>query len=235
MIATDTYQQYALMSGIFRYPTATSKEEAVKVSAMLEADYPEGAKAFKRYLDWVLTTPQQEIEEVFAKTFHVQAIAYLDIGYVIFGEDYKRGEFLVNMKAEQEAAKNDCGEELPDNLANILTLLPKLEDEQLRDDLTGRIMIPAIRKMLKEFEDSRIKMKERILKKKHKALIMENMEFGNIYRNALEGLLAMLTTDFNEVAMVDAKPKVDPLSAPAPVATCGSCGIPTTPNKTQKS
>ncbi len=96
-------------------------------------------------------------------------------------------------------------------------------------------MIPALRKMLKEFEDSRIKMKARVLKKKHKALIMENVQDGNIYRNALEGLLAMLTTDFEEVALVDAQPKVDPLSAPAPVATCGSCGIPTTPIKTQKS
>ena len=172
MIAVKTYHQYAMMAKIFQYPGPQAKEEALRVSSMLEADYPNGAKSFKRYLDWATLTPLHEMEEVFAKTFHVQAICYLDLGYVIFGEDYKRGDFLVNMKREQELAGNECGEELPDNLANVLTLIPKLKDEQLLADLTGRIMIPALRKMLKEFEDSRIAMKARVLKKKHNALIM---------------------------------------------------------------
>ena len=66
-------------------------------------------------------------QEYYISTFDVQAICFLDIGYVLFGEDYKRGIFLVNIKKEQIKAGNDCGSELPDHLPNILTLLPKMQ------------------------------------------------------------------------------------------------------------
>jgi hypothetical protein len=45
------------------------------------------------------------------------------LGYVLFAEDYKRGDFLVKVKNEQRKVNNDCGEELADNLPNILTLM----------------------------------------------------------------------------------------------------------------
>ena len=235
MIATQTYQQYALMADVFKYPTSDIKVQVLDVVSMLKSDYPEAAEALTRYVNWINDTDQHEIEEVYAKTFHVQAICYLDLGYVIFGEDYKRGEFLVNMKREQEEVGNDLGPELPDNLGNVLTLLPKIKDEAFRDELAGRIMIPALRKMLMEFGDRRMQMREKMLKKKHNALILEGQRHGNIYKDAIEALLIMLTTDFEEVALVEAKPNVDPLQAAAPVSDCGTCNITHIPIKNQKS
>ena len=235
MIATQTYQQYALMGDIFKYPSSNIKLQVLDAVSMLQADYPDAAEALTRYVDWIIASDQHEIEEVYAKTFHVQAICYLDLGFVIFGEDYKRGEFLVNMKREQAAANNDCGEELPDNLASVLTLLPKIEDENFREELAGRVMIPAIRKMLLEFRAARMEMREKMLKKKHNALILEGQKHGNIYKDALEALLIMLNTDFKEVALAEVKPNVDPLQAPAPVSECGTCNITHIPIKTQKS
>lgn len=235
MIATQTYQQYALMADIFKYPTSDVKVRVLDAVSMLNSDYPDAAEALTRYVNWINETDQHEIEEVYAKTFHVQAICYLDLGYVIFGEDYKRGEFLVNMKREQEEAGNDLGPELPDNLGNVLTLLPKIKDEEFRNELAGRVMIPALRMMLKEFGDRRMKMREKMLKKKHSALILEGQRHGNIYKDAIEALLIMLTTDFEEVALVEAKPNVDPLQAAAPVSDCGTCNITHIPIKNQKS
>ena len=235
MIATQTYQQYALMAEIFKYPTADIKQLVIDVSAMLRSEYPDAAEALTRYVDWINATDIHEIEEVYAKTFHVQAVCYLDLGYVIFGEDYKRGEFLVNMKREQEQVGNDLGSELPDNLGNVLTLLPKLQDDDLRKELTGRIMIPALRMMHKEFSERRMEIRTKMLKKKHNAVILEGQRNGNIYKDAIEALILMLTTDFEEVELHQVKPETDPLRAAAPVADCGTCSISHAPIKTQKS
>lgn len=235
MIATQTYQQYALIADVFKYPTSDLKLRVLDIMSMLKEDYPEAAEALTRYAGWVNETDQYEIEEVYAKTFLVQAVCYLDLGFVIFGEDYKRGEFLVNMKREQAAANNDCGDELPDNLASVLTLLPKIEDDAFREELTGRIMIPALRMMLKEFGDQRMRIRTQMLKKKHNALILEGQRNGNIYKDAIEALLIMLNNDFVEVAIAEIKPNVDPLRASAPVDDCGTCNITHIPIKNQKS
>jgi nitrate reductase assembly molybdenum cofactor insertion protein NarJ len=55
---------------------------------------------------------EDEYEELYTKTFDVQPICYLDLGYVIFGEDYKRGAFLLHMQEEQQKVNNDCGTDL---------------------------------------------------------------------------------------------------------------------------
>lgn len=236
MIATQTYSQYALMADIFKYPSKGLKDQVWEVMKLLNKQYPEAADALTRYADWVMNTNLHEIEEVYAKTFHVQAICYLDLGYVIFGEDYKRGEFLVNMKREQEAAGNDLGPELPDNLGNVLTLLPKIIDDEFRDELAGQVMIPALRMMLKEFGDQRMRIRTNMLKKKHSALILEGQRNGNIYKDAIEALLLMLTNDFVEIAQHhQVQTQIDPLRAAAPVSDCGTCNITHIPIKTMKS
>ena len=65
--------------------------------------------------------------ELYLRTFDVQAITTLDIGYVLFGEDYKRGALLAGLSAEHKKVSNDCGIELADHLPNVLRLLPKME------------------------------------------------------------------------------------------------------------
>jgi hypothetical protein len=44
---------------------------------------------------------------LFTRSFDVQAVTTLDLGYIVFGEDYKRGELLVNRAPEFLA---DAGE-----------------------------------------------------------------------------------------------------------------------------
>ncbi|MCF8258915.1 MAG: hypothetical protein K9J06_15270 [Flavobacteriales bacterium] len=225
MGTVPTYAQYALMAETLRYPTADTPKRVREIAAMLEMRYPDAVPAFERFAKWTAETGLHEMEEVYAKTFHVQAICYLDLGYVIFGEDYKRGEFLVNMKNEQAMVGNDCGTELPDNLANMLTLLPLMKDADLRDELAGRIMIPALRKMLAEFTEYRMELRAKMLRKKHNALIMEGQRSGNIYKDVLESLLIMMNHDFTEIALNEYRPGTDPLRADAPVSDCGTCSI----------
>lgn len=224
------YGQYALAAELFRYPGADQRHRVAAVQGMLIAQYPEASETLTPFTEWVSTTPAYQVEEVFSRTFHVQAICYLDIGFVIFGEDYKRGEFLVNMKQEQSLAGNDYGEELPDNLVNMLTLLPLLKDDAFRAELAGRVLMPALRKMMAEFGPEKSRLRTNMLRRKHKALIMPEETNINVYHHALLAVFQMLAKDFEEVALMEYKPNgLDPLQAAAPAADCGTCTIPHSP------
>lgn len=192
--------KYRLFADLFKYPDAGLAQAAAGCVKRARLVSPEAAKELEVFRSWALETPLHDMEEVYTRTFHIQAVCYIDLGYVIFGEDYKRGEFLVNMKREQAEAGNDCGDELPDNLVNVLNLLPLLQDSELVNDLGSRVLIPALHKMLVEFDSSRMDMREKALKRKHNAIILEGRADANIYRYALHALLMVLLTDFPEVA-----------------------------------
>src|SRR5690554_6901186 len=118
------YAHYIVLADIFRYPDEHYKSNVKRAEELMKVDYPEAYQKAQPFFEFVETDHIHQIETVFGKTFHIQAICYLDLGYVLFAEDYKRGEFLVKMKSEQEKANNDCGIELADNLPNVLTLMP---------------------------------------------------------------------------------------------------------------
>lgn len=223
LVKEDVFTKYQLFSDLFKYPNSRLHDTVDNCLERLNEDYPEAKELFQKFATWVEETPQYEIEEVFTKTFHIQAICYLDLGYVIFGEDYKRGEFLVNMKSEQLKAQNDCGEELPDNLANVLSLIPKLTDSSFRNELCVRIIIPAIKKMLKEFESARMDLKVKVLQKKHKAILLQNQRNGNIYRYVLEMLLSVLEKDFEGIKYDE--PSSVSTNYGFEAATCNSCSF----------
>jgi len=216
--------QYALLSELFRYPMKGYQDRVNLCMSFLQTKYPDAANEMQRFVDYINGKSVESIEEVFGKTFHIQAICYLDIGYVIFGEDYKRGEFMVHMKEEQRKANNDCGEELPDNLANVLMLMTKTDDKEFLDELAVKVLIPALNNMLKEFDLARMELKRKILKKKHRVLIQQDIEYGNIYFNALKTLLLVLEKDFEEVQFE--APEVVTTFGTSFLANCGTCSTP---------
>ncbi len=176
---------------------------------------------FTRFSDYMARSTNEQIEEIFGKTFHIQAICFLDLGYVIFGEDYKRGEFLVKMKKEQRDNNNDCGIELADNIPNVLNLLTIHKDESFINELMVMIMIPAMEKMLTEFDASKLKMREKVMNKKTKVIIMRDIKDGNIYKNALSALLLVFKEDFKEV---EYKNEVEIIPAYAKSFVHSDCG-----------
>ncbi len=106
------------------------------------------------------------------RTFDVQAITSLDIGYTLFGEDYKRGALLANLSAEHTQAEQRLRHRAGGPPAQRAA--PAAEDGgQVR---CGRSWCacssaPALREMIREFEPARIAKKEEIYKKHHKTII----------------------------------------------------------------
>lgn len=158
---------------MFRYPTDDLKTFSRKWRDIISVYDPELILKLDLFTTHINEKPLPFQQEYYISTFDVQAMCFLDIGYVLFGEDYKRGVFLVNIKKEQIKACNDCGSELPDHLPNILTLLPKIKDQELAEELIYSLLIPAIHEMIFKFRNG-----------------------SNLYKGLLEILVTIMETDY---------------------------------------
>ncbi|MBQ21392.1 MAG: hypothetical protein CMD31_11605 [Flavobacteriales bacterium] len=192
-------EHYNLLSELFIYPKEDIFEKVIEIQVFLDKNYPDAGDEFNRFSEFIANSTFYQIEEIFQKTFHIQAICFLDLGYVIFAEDYKRGEFLVNMKVEQEKYNNDYGHELADNLPYVLRLLPLHKDENFINELVVMVMIPALEKMLSEFDAAKVKIREKVMNKKQKVVIMEGIKDGNIYKNVISAVLQVFKIDFADI------------------------------------
>ncbi len=194
------YDHYLIFADLFRYPGPNYLERVNACQAMLDKKYPDIAPELLRFKEYVASQTQDTLEELFTRTFDVQPICYLDLGYVIFGEDYKRGAFLLHMQEEQLKVGNDCGTDLSDNLCNMLTFYTKTDNQELREELAVKIMLPGIEKMVAEFKQARIELKMKVLKKMHRAIIQEELNQGNVYKELFNTLLAVIRKDFEHVS-----------------------------------
>ncbi len=90
---------------------------------------------------------QGEIEEMFTRTFEINPVCALEVGWHVYGEEYARGALMVRLRQELRRQGIPEISELPDHLLHVLQLLGRLETE-LADDLAGRYVLPALGKMI---------------------------------------------------------------------------------------
>ncbi len=192
---------YNLLASIFDYPREDYTEVVTRARDYLLRDYPEAGSEFADFYEELPTHTLRQMEELFTKSFDVQSITALDIGYVMFGEDYKRGELLSCMNKEQIECGNDCQSELADHLPNVLRLIALLgeipEKRETLEELVQIILAPVIHKMIAEFAPERLGQKREAYQKHYKTLIETPREGALAYRHALKGLILVLTKDFD--------------------------------------
>lgn len=191
-------KHYTAFAELFRYPGENCKEVAVACQKMIDEQYPEISSELKKFTDHLITNSVYDCQSLYTKTFDVQPMCYLDLGYVIFGEDYKRGAFLLHMKDEQRKAGIDCGSELPDNISNVLLLMTHHGPNSFIRELVAKIVAPGVDKMIDEFAKARIDLKIKVLRKLHKTVIDENLNHGNLYLHAFLSLKMLLEQDFGK-------------------------------------
>lgn len=138
-----------------------------------------------------------EVQEIFTRSFDVQSITTLGIGYVMFGDDYKRGELLVNLNRELRDAGIECGNELSDHLPNILRLIARWEDRELAAELVEQVLHPCLEQMIAEFGQRRSAARDGLYQKHYKTLIVSSAERATVYREPLAAVLAVLKEDFS--------------------------------------
>ena len=167
-----------------RYPVAVAELDAF-------------ARALPSETDSFSTEALDGMQEVFTRSFDVQSITTLGVGYVMFGDDYKRGEVLVNLNREHRVAGVDCGTELPDHLPLVLRLLARWQDQEIVAEFVEEILYPALEKMIGEFGPERMEQRNQLYKKHFKTLITSSEERGTIFSAPLAAVSAVLAEDFD--------------------------------------
>jgi len=197
------YKHYDLLAMLFDFPRAEFAVRGRELLDCLRENYPSAAAELRCFLDGL---PQKTLDqqELYTRTFDVQAITTLDIGYVLFGDDYKRAELLSNLTREHKQVDNDCRGELADHLPNVLRLIPRLIDLELVAELVGEILVPALMLMIREFDPSLLEKKNTNYRKHYKTLIESAPESDlTIYCRALKTLLCVLKEDFQVTEMME--------------------------------
>src|SRR5690606_345803 len=87
---------------------------------------------------------------------------------------------------------------LPDNICNVMDLMSISNEDIFIGDLVQNIFIPCVKMMIGEFNSARVDLKLKVLRKMHRAIIQEELNHGNVYRNCFTALLQVLIEDFGE-------------------------------------
>lgn len=75
---------YPVFAPLFRYPEEELRFQAENCLSLIRVDFPQAAEKLQVFSSFLEGSSLDEMEEIFTKTFHIQAICFLDLGYVIF-------------------------------------------------------------------------------------------------------------------------------------------------------
>lgn len=163
MATTHTIDRvYELLAQTVEYPTPALPDQARDCVAALRIHHPRATRAMKQFAAYTEATLLAAQEELYTATFELKPTCFPYIGFQLFGETYKRGEFLAALSARYRESGCSAGPELPDHLGAVLRYLARTPDE----DLVAEGLVPALRRMVDQLE-------------------------GNPYRDAMRAILAV--------------------------------------------
>ncbi|MEZ5424122.1 MAG: hypothetical protein R2682_13660 [Pyrinomonadaceae bacterium] len=137
----DEAQLPSKFADILEYPADEWPGELKSLNESLKGSGT-AAEHFARFCARAYGMPLVELQELYAQSFDLNPNCALEIGYHLFGEDYKRGAFLANLRETQGELELGQEQQLPDYLPVLLRLLVHLKDDELRGSLAGHCMVP---------------------------------------------------------------------------------------------
>ena len=141
------------LAGLYEYPTESYSERVAGCRALAEQRSEGRGQAISDLEQRTHGMTRGEVEEMFTRTFEINPVCALEIGWHIYGEDYARGALMVRLRQELRTQGIPEITELPDHLTHVLQLLGRLDDS-LADDLAGRYVLPALGKMIEAVKDT---------------------------------------------------------------------------------
>ena len=143
---TDRTHLYDLLARLLSYPAEDYPLAVQECQDLLRREFPEAPLPLERFAPHVASASLEELEELFTRTFDLNPVCCLEVGWQLYGEDYNRGSFMVKMRQEIRAHGIRETIELPDHLANVLPLVARMDPEQ-SGTLCASSLLPAVKKM----------------------------------------------------------------------------------------
>ncbi|MBI3141687.1 MAG: hypothetical protein HYZ16_02545 [Bacteroidetes bacterium] len=196
MTYSSDISHYTILSDVYGYPLEGFTKQLGEALQVFENRNQDAADLFRPFAEFMSSLSLKDQQELFVRSFEVQSVTTIDLGYVLFGDDYKRGELLVQLSREHRAVNNDCGIELADHLANVLRLMPLMEDKALVHELAQKIVWVALGRIIDAFSPKQMALKDDFYKRKLTTLIDRPTENYLIYVKAIEALFVLMERDF---------------------------------------
>lgn len=145
---------YEALANLLEYPDDDWAARLGEYEQILNEEWPALAPQlheFRKKLDGFSVSA---LQEKYTQTFDLNPVCTLEVGYHLFGENYKRGLFLSNLRETEAPYELGQRHQLPDYLPVLLRLLNKLADQELRSALIYECLIPAVDKMVGALSES---------------------------------------------------------------------------------
>ena len=142
----DQSQLYRLLARLLSYPTPEYPNAVRECRELLRPAFPENPTVLERFMRQVESSRLEELEELFTRTFDLNPVCCLEVGWQLYGEDYNRGSYMVRMRQHMRSRGVAESIELPDHLSNILPLLACMDPTEA-GPLCASTVLPALRKM----------------------------------------------------------------------------------------
>jgi nitrate reductase delta subunit len=138
---------YEWLACALAYPTADTLPGLEAHLPALRAAYPRAARGLDGLRAYLGDHPVEDAQELYTRTFDINPVCSLDVGFHLFGEDYDRGRFLAMLRGSQQEAGMPEERELPDHLPVVLRWLARVYGSELHVDMVTECVLPALRKM----------------------------------------------------------------------------------------
>jgi nitrate reductase molybdenum cofactor assembly chaperone NarJ/NarW len=147
-------QLFDALADLLEYPGEDSRARLESTKGLLPIHKSDLVVQFILFRRSLRTLSIAELQELYTRTFDLNPVCTLDIGYHLFGENYKRGELLARLRETEADYELGQANQLPDYLPVLLRLLGKLADPEIRHSLIVELLTPAVGKMVQTFGDS---------------------------------------------------------------------------------
>lgn len=147
MIAADATPLEAL-ANLLAYPTGDYRARLAGIrTAASHAGASDASALLEAFAARIEGMSLEDLEERFTAGFDLNPSCTLDVGWHLFGEQYERGAFLVEMREALRAHGIAESSELPDHLTHMLQLMARMEPGA-REALAARAVRPALERIM---------------------------------------------------------------------------------------
>jgi len=144
-------------AALLEYPTPGFREyvgsACAEIGVLLHNLGIDDEDRMEKFRDGIVRCSVNELEELYTRTFDLNPVCTLDVGWHLYEENYDRGTFLVQMREALRRHGIPETTELPDHLPSVLKVLARASDQE-GAPLVRDSVLPAMKKMLKAFTES---------------------------------------------------------------------------------
>jgi nitrate reductase molybdenum cofactor assembly chaperone len=137
-----------LFAELLEYPRPGLAPKAQELRKLVASESPEAAAVLAQFAAFVDRIPYDTLEEVFTATFDLNATCHPYVGFHIFGEDYRRSVFLLELKSKYREYGFDTGIELPDHISMMLRFMAICTDEEAVAEIARGALLPTLEPMM---------------------------------------------------------------------------------------